>query len=199
VNASTKQVSASTRRFVTVCMSRRDKLFNSGDLDMLALKECAVGPIHSLHELIMRALFQHLQHTDVVGISDGGETVRNDDGGAPVHELFECLLHQVLAPCRIQRTGRFLQRVVVGKRRSAVVRFCGWQLLICCRSACSACLLVACVCVRPRAWNARHCCWAAGSAQRVPGGTWVGSWMGIEVLTSEMWWWMGTVGHGTGQ
>jgi hypothetical protein len=91
-------------------MSRCDKLFNSGSLGMLALKECAVGPIHSFHELIMRALFQHLailQHTDVVGISDGGETVRNDNGGAPVHELFECLLHQVLA-LSIQRTGRFL-------------------------------------------------------------------------------------------
>ena len=38
-----------------------------------------------------------VEHTYLVGILDGRQSVGNGDGGAALHESFECFLHQALA------------------------------------------------------------------------------------------------------
>mmetsp|Transcript_38779 Transcript_38779/g.91035 ORF Transcript_38779/g.91035 Transcript_38779/m.91035 type:complete len:247 (-) Transcript_38779:1748-2488(-) len=66
------------------------------------------------HELVPRALLDDaafLDDADAVGVADGGEAVRDDDGGALglPHELVERLLHHLLAR-GVQRARRLVQQ-----------------------------------------------------------------------------------------
>ena len=51
-------------------------------------------------QLIVRATFHDaslMQHTNLIGISDGGEPVGNGHGGTRLHQSFQRILHQSFA------------------------------------------------------------------------------------------------------
>jgi hypothetical protein len=67
---------------------------------LLHADELGVGAaVPSGHEVVVRAHLGDgagLQDGDEVGLADGGEPVRDDEGGAADHEAVQRLLHQLL-------------------------------------------------------------------------------------------------------
>ena len=64
-----------------------------------------------LDELVVRALFNDtalVEHTNEVGMADGGEAVGDGDGGAVLHQSFQGLLHKALT-LRVEGAGGFIQ------------------------------------------------------------------------------------------
>ncbi|EGY00670.1 hypothetical protein AZA_76900 [Nitrospirillum viridazoti Y2] len=73
--------------------------------------ESGVGAVQG-QQLVMRAGFHHpaaIDDIDAVGIDDGGQAVGDDQGGAPLLQPAQGVLHQALG-LAVQRRGRLVQQ-----------------------------------------------------------------------------------------
>src|SRR5688572_15609678 len=63
------------------------------------------------HQLVVRAVLGEppaIEHEDAVGVTNGGEPVRNDERGAPLEQPVHGFLHQRFA-LAVERAGRFVE------------------------------------------------------------------------------------------